>query len=98
MEYINARTVRDRLKAEQQKQNELDKEMAADPAFVAAVTAVNTYFKTLTISGSTTTTIPTANVGLSVPRFVGMFKTMGYFVTNDGTTIRIMLFEPPVSP
>jgi hypothetical protein len=98
MDYISAQTIRDRLRAEQQKQDALDQMIAADPAFVDAVTTVNNYFKALSIHGEPSITVPVASVGLSVSRFLNWFRGRGYFVANDDTNISVMLYAPPVNP
>lgn len=95
MDYVNAQTIRDRLRADQQKQTALDQMIAADPAFVNAVTTVNNYFKALTIHDEPSITVPVSSVGLSVPRFLNWFKGRGYFVVNDDTNIAVRLYEPP---
>lgn len=94
MEFIFARNVRDRLKADQQKRDTLAQMMDADAAFTTAQINVNTHFKNLTIDDNPTLAVPVSSIGPQVTRFVNQFKTQGYYVQNDGTNVTIMLYDP----
>lgn len=89
MLYTPVNKVRSRLRKEKEMaaaQADMD---ADDQGYVTAVKTVNAYFDNCSCSDPMTHSIPKSQVGASVPRFVNMFKSLGYAVEETDTDVLI---------